>query len=350
MRGKFGALVKAAWDAYGAPEEVLAIQEISANVSTNAVYRVQLPEDRAVVAKVTSYGSYVHFRQDHRLIHQWRGLLQGTRYGSLLAGVRDQDGKPFTFRQGGHFVAFYDEMPYRSFLPPILSETQISAFGREMGAFHSKCERLCDRLYPTWKSIGSDIANLYDALGSEQWRTERAFAPEVEDDLKRQCDEFLSRAPKLGYHVMPRIPILVDWNIGNFSIEEHGDDFQLFSRWDYDWFRVEPRALDFYFFSRVVSAVGDKEDFSYFVRPMLEPRFGRFLQAYHRVYPLTDDELLFMKEAYRFFILNYVVRSGEHFFKPDICRRLQRESLSTYLPTLDAISDDEFLTTLRGYL
>ena len=34
--------------------------------------------------------------------------------------------------------------------------------------------------------------------------------------------------------------------------------FRLYSRWDYDWFRIEPRLLDFYFLSRVSSKTGDR--------------------------------------------------------------------------------------------
>jgi hypothetical protein len=69
----------------------------------------------------------------------------------------------------------------------------------------------------------------------------------------------------------------------------------------------------------------------------LEPRFVSFLKAYQGVYPLGENELLFIKEAYRFFILNYVVRGGEHFFRPSICRRLQQEAIAQYLPSLDSL-------------
>ena len=49
--------------------------------------------------------------------------------------------------------------------------------------------------------------------------------------------------------------------------------FRLFSRWDYDWFRIEPRLLDFYFLSRVSSRTGDRTRFTYGAHTLVEPTF-----------------------------------------------------------------------------
>jgi hypothetical protein len=59
------------------------------------------------------------------------------------------------------------------------------------------------------------------------------------------------------------------------------------------------------------------------------------------------EEVLFLKEAYRFFLLNYVVRSGEHFFRASYCSRLQRETVDLHLPRLDGISFEPLLEVLR---
>jgi len=56
--------------------------------------------------------------------------------------------------------------------------------------------------------------------------------------------------------------------------------------------------------------------FSYNISPLMEDRFIIFLKAYHRVYPLTEIEIRFIPEVYRFFILR-----GESFSparKPDL--------------------------------
>lgn len=67
----------------------------------------------------------------------------------------------------------------------------------------------------------------------------------------------------------------------------------------------------------------------------MEERFLLFLKAYHQVYPLTEKEVRFLKEAYRFFILNYVVKDGRHFFHEIFATKLQKEAFDIYLPSID---------------
>ncbi len=93
----------------------------------------------------------------------------------------------------------------------------------------------------------------------------------------------------------------------------------------------------------MVRSEGDKTLFSYTADPLFEPPFGSFLQQYHRVNPLQENEVLFLKEAYRFFILNYVIRSGEHFFRRGYCMRLQSEALENYLPRLETFDFQRLL-------
>ena len=103
------------------------------------------------------------------------------------------------------------------------------------------------------------------------------------------------------------------------------------------------RMLDFYFFSRVVSDAGDKTAFSYRINTMMEDRFILFLQEYHKVNPLTINELKFLKEAYRFFILNYVVKNGSYFFSEQYSSKLVAEAFDIYLPSVDTEFDAEKL-------
>lgn len=332
---EFPRLVTSAWAELKDPRRIVDVIEISANVSTNHVYRVLLDDGHEVIAKTSSYGSYVHFRQDHQLIQQWIRLLGATRFATLLAEVIQRDHEVVTYRQDHCFVVFYRKAPFYDFLPKVLSDVQVAALGREIAHLHKASARAARRMNPSWKSLGSDIAALYDALGNRDWRRQRGYDDSAEHLLRQQCDAFLSNAEKLGYHHFAKIPVLVDWNIGNFSVGFDRNGFKLYSRWDYDWFRIEPRVLDFYFCARVVRSEGDQTAFSYLVDPLFDPRFGSFLRAYHSIFPLQESEVLFLKEAYRFFILNYVVRSGEHFFRPSYCARLQQEALHTYLPNLE---------------
>jgi hypothetical protein len=340
------SILRDAWSDYDPDDPLVSAQETSARVSTNQVYHLSFASGRSLFAKVSSYGSYVHFRQDHARIRQWIDLLNGTRYERFLAPVLLKHGDVYTFERDGVWVVFYEEAPRRSFLPKILSDAQVENLGREMALFHRACSELRVHLHPTWQSLGSDLAALYDQMQSAAVRAAQSLTLEQTRLVRRHCDLFFANAERLGYHITPKIPVLIDWNRGNFSVAYDEDGFRLFSRWDYDWFRIEPRMMDFYFFSRVVREEGDKTVFSYTVSPLLEPRFMRFLRAYHGAFPLTPDEVLFIKEAYRFFVLNYVLRTGEHFFVPEFCGRLQKEAVERYLPELETVDLTPLLDVL----
>lgn len=326
-----------AWADFGAGNPIVGLVETSAGVSTNRVYHLRLESGASIFAKVSSYGSYVHFRQDHARIKQWCELLMGTRWQNFLAPVLLKNGDVYTFFEDGSWVVFYEEAPRRGLLPRVLSDPQIDNLAREAAAFHLACAEVASQLDPTWQSLGSDLATLYDQMDSKLSAVSRGFDAEQTRLVRRHCDLFFTNAERLGYHRFPKLPVLIDWNRGNFSVAYDEDGFSLYSRWDYDWFRIEPRAMDFYFFSRVVREDGDQTVFSYTALPLLEPRFLRFLRAYHAIYPLSHNELAFSREAYRFFLLNYVVRTGEHFFMAEICERLARETVGRYLPELETL-------------
>ena len=166
-----------------------------------------------------------------------------------------------------------------------------------------------------------------------------------ENEIRKQCGLFLQNRDLIGAMEFDKIPVFIDWNIGNFSVSS---SFKLFSRWDYDWFRVSSRMMDFYFLSRVVSDIGDRTVFSYLTGPMMEDRFLLFLQSYHAHYPLTTNEILFLKEAYRFFILNYVIKDGRHFFHEIFATKLQKEAYEIYFPSIDKdFNADKILKALN---
>ena len=162
-----------------------------------------------------------------------------------------------------------------------------------------------------------------------------------EDTIRRHCEQFLVNSDKVNYTTQfETIPVFVDWNIGNFSVTAEG---KFYSRWDYDWFRESSRVMDFYFFSRVVSDVGDRTVFSYLIDTLMEDRFIMFLKEYHRIFPLTEPEVRFIREAYRFFILNYVIKDGQHFFRQNYSQKLQKEAHDIYFPAIDTNYQEEKL-------
>src|SRR5262249_8101788 len=142
----------------GIDDGVVDVQETSARVSTNRVYRLSLASGRAVFAKVSSYGSYVHFRQDHLRIREWIDLLHGSPYESFRARVLLKNGDVYSYEHEGEWVVFYEEAPRRGVLPRVLSDRQVENLGREMACFHRACNELSGGLDPTWQSLGSDLA------------------------------------------------------------------------------------------------------------------------------------------------------------------------------------------------
>jgi hypothetical protein len=339
--------VLAAYQTYSAGELPTGIEAARVPVSTNRVYRLTFASSPSVYAKLSSYGSFIHFRQDHQRIEQWRRLLSRGRYASFLAPVLSTDEDVFMYHAGEAWVAFYGEVPTRASLPRVLSEEQVESFALAMARWHRACSDAARALPPTWKTVGSDIAILFDVLASDGWLKEHRIDRSEARYVRDHCNLFLKNADRLGYFDFSKMPVLIDWNIGNFSVTGAGPEIELFSRWDYDWFRIEPRALDFYSLSRVVSQIGDRTIFSYGARTFLDPRFTRFLRAYQSVFPLGEAELRFVKEAYRFFILNYVILSGQHFFQPALHERLLREAIDQYLPELDRLDFTDVFALTR---
>jgi Ser/Thr protein kinase RdoA (MazF antagonist) len=337
-----------AWEAFGDPRRIVGSVEVSARVSTNRVDRLQLDDGSEVVAKTSSYGSYFLFREDHDRLHRLQRFLVGTRYRHLLAQAITKDGKPFTWYDGAHWIVFYELIGVREKLPRIITDEQVSNLGEEMALFHRQCADVAPLIPRTSTSIRSDAVNLLSLVteGDLGTSTLHLRADQI-DTVRRHTHRFLERLDELGYDDIPRIPVLIDWNLGNFSVEtDPGGRFRLYSRWDYDWFRIEPRVLDLYSLSRVSSSTGDRTQFTYGSHTLLEDRFRGLLGAYHRIFPLTREEILLIGEAYRFFLLHYVIREAEAFFTPALASVLRREAVEIHLPSCDRLDLTPLLAVL----
>ena len=189
-----------------------------------------------------------------------------------------------------------------------MEEDQIVKFGKQIGKFHKACHTIRNTIPPGSKSLKRDISLIEQYV---QLDKAKEFHEEHKKLILYHCQQYIEEVNKLNLDDDNLIPVFIDWNIGNFSITP---SFRIFSRWDYDWFRITTRVMDFYFCSRVVSNAGDQTFFTYNVSTLNEDRFKLFLTAYQSVFPLTRDEVIMIKEAYRFFILNYVIRHGGYFF------------------------------------
>ena len=347
LEARHRGVIESAWRDYGDRRSITEFVELSAMVSTNRVYRLVLSDGDTVIAKSSNYGSFFLFAEDHDRLHRTSRLLEGGPYEHFMASMLTADGRPYIWYDGEMWAVFYREVQVRDRLPAILTESQVVNFGEEVARFHRATAAVARLVPPTSKTVTSDAIALYDLTASRRAPDELGLDPSRVNLVRRHTHRFLMAVRDCGYDYWPKMPVLIDWNLGNFSVEMDADgSFRLFSRWDYDWFRYESRLLDFYFLSRVSSRTGDRSVFTYGAHPLFEPRFKLFLRAYHSVFPLSGAEVLFLKEAYRFFLLNYVVREGRFFFRRDIWQHLLIDVVDRHLPQLDDLDFGELVTEL----
>lgn len=334
MNPDYDQIIKFAWKEFDRDRhEIKGVYDVSAHVSTNQVYKVSFYNREPVFAKLSDYGNFDDFREDHIIINNLANNLESS-YQNFLAKALVKKNDLFIYRYHQEFnsawVIFYNPIKTKYKLPRRLEEKHIRQSGRELARFHRACQNVSNQLPGTTKSIITDIHNLIKSINNNEILMESSHRAMIQ----KHCEHFLNNADKINYITdIETIPVFVDWNIGNFSVTKDG---RFYSRWDYDWFRMASRVFDFYFFSRVVSDVGDRTVFSYLVDTLMEDRFLIFLKEYHRINPLTEPEVRFIKEAYRFFILNYVVKDGPYFFRQYYSSKLIKEAYETYFPALDA--------------
>ncbi len=338
-------IIERGWCDYNPKRKIRKIEDLSVNVSTNKVFRITFIDKSFVFVKVSNFGKFENFKEDHQIINVLANNLERP-YDHFLSSSLVKGNQLYLYRHEDEYLdvwmVFYRAVRVKNLLPKKISDEQITVLGRELARFHKICDEMTPVLPQSSKNLFNDIHKLLRRLENpetNQWLKGYNVL------IKEHCYKFIENATNLGYGEFTKIPVFVDWNIGNFSVRENNS---FFSRWDYDWFRMSSRVLDFYSFSRVCSFIGDKTDFSYTFSQLNEPRFMCFLKEYHKVFPLTRNEVLFIKEAYRFFILNYVISNGRYFFTKSICDNLQQEAFVSHLPNLDKDFDGESMLLLLG--
>lgn len=338
-------IIRKAWQGFDASKVIKQIEDISARVSTNHVFRVSFDDGDIVIAKFSYYGQYEHFKEDHRIIHALSNNLLFP-FENLLAKSLLKNNRVYTYhyrqRNKEAWVVFYNPVRVQERMPKRLEDADIRKFGRQIGKFHKACSRVGNVLPRSSKTLRTDIALLLDRV--EEQGSKFGTKSQIEM-VRHHAEQFLKNRNKLNAGSFETIPVFIDWNIGNFSVTKKGE---LYSRWDYDWFRMSSRILDFYFFSRVVSNAGDRTVFSYGINTLMEDRFKLFLKEYHAVNPLSANEVRFLREGYRFFILNYVIKDGFYFFSEQYAKKLTAEAYEKYLPSIDSDFDPEVLIEELG--
>ncbi len=109
--------VRKAWVGLGDGRRLEAAWDTSPGVSTSRVFRVLLEDGKTVFTKIVSYGSFIHFRQDHQRISQWSKLLSGTRFAEFLAPIIERDGEPYIYRTNRDWIVFCEAVPPGERLP-----------------------------------------------------------------------------------------------------------------------------------------------------------------------------------------------------------------------------------------
>lgn len=336
----YTTIIQLAWSKFNPHKHISTIEDISAKVSTNHVFKVTFKNGGFIIAKLSYFGRHEYFVEDHKIINVLANNLLYP-FDQFLARSLTKDKEIYTYRYQRSgvdvWVIFYNPIRIDKKVPKILNENQIQKFGEQMAFFHLACQDILDEVPKSSKTMASDILEFKEILNTEEGKITYGSYTDV---IIKQCDLFLENSKQLGYDNFEKLPVFIDWNIGNFSIDEN---FNFYSRWDYDWFRMCPRSMDFYFWARVVRSEGDKTVFSYLIDPYMEDRFFIFLKAYHAVFPLTEAEILFIKESYRFFIINYVVKLGNYFFLSHFAKKLIAEAFTIYFPNIDTFKPDKLL-------
>ncbi len=340
----FHTIVRYAWLSYDSSREIKKIVDISAMVSTNHVYRITFIDKSFIIAKISYFGKFEHFVEDHTIINALSNNLPAP-FENFLARSLFKGNKLYVHRFQNDlldaWVVFYRPISIKTKLPRRLDETHIQKLAHQFALFHKACTSVRGTLPTSSKNTKTDIQALLAELKSPEGYYEYGV---VRDQLEEHCQRFLSFYDETRGHDLPVIPVFMDWNIGNFSITKSG---KLFSRWDYDWFRMSTRMMDFYFLSRIVSDVGDRTVFTYNIDVLGEDRFILFLQEYHKHYPLTALEIDMLPEMYRFFLLNYVVKFGRYFFHEVYANKLKQEAYETHLGSIDSFSTDKIKLALN---
>lgn len=339
----FLEIVRAAWDNYDAWGKIKRITDISVRVSTNYVYKVEFENRGFVIAKLSYFGKFEHFKEDHTIINSLSNNLPFP-YDNFLSRSLMLGTETYVYRHQNAgqdvWVVFYRPVKVRKKLPPRLTPGIIVKLGAEAACFHKACHAVRNTLPKSTKTFATDTQDLADYLDTDAGIAEHGAN---RAEIKRQCDLLLRNTLLLNSEKLVRIPVFTDWNIGNFSVTQ---SYRFFSRWDYDWFRTSSRMMDFYFFSRVVSNVGDRPEWTYNIEPMQEERFLLFLKSYHSVFPLTATEIHSLREVYRFFILNYVIKEGRYFFHDKYAAKFQAEAIDRYFPSIEAFDSERLVHKL----
>src|SRR5688500_18243562 len=164
-------ILQAAWKGYDSSRTIKTIEDISPMVSTNHVYKITFTDEDFIIAKLSTFGKYEHFREDHRIIHSLSNNLLYP-FENLLAKPLLKNNRVYTYRyrQGktDAWVVFYNPSRVLERLPKRLEESHIRKFGKQIGRFHKACSRLKNVLPKSSKTLRTDIQTLMKQINKNE--------------------------------------------------------------------------------------------------------------------------------------------------------------------------------------
>src|SRR6201986_4274444 len=163
----YSIILKKAWEGYDASKIIRDIEDISAMVSTNHVFRITFEDDDIVIAKLSYFGNYEHFKEDHRIINSLCNNLLYP-FENLLSKSLLKNNRVYIyhFKQGktDAWVVFYNPTRILDRLPRRLDEHHIRKLGQQVGKFHKACSRAKNVLPKSSKTLRTDIFALQKEL------------------------------------------------------------------------------------------------------------------------------------------------------------------------------------------
>ena len=202
----FSNIIQEAWYNYDDSRPIQNITDISAQVSTNHVYRVKLDDDDFVIAKLSYFGKFEHFKEDHGIINVMANNLPSP-FQNFLARSLMKSNEVYTYRftsnQIDSWVVFYNPIQIAEKLPRRFKRDQIVILAKELAKFHKACDKVKRVLPPYSKTLHTDIEHLLKILDSDRGQFE--YRMHIKD-LKRQCDLFFENTQKLNYSNFSKMP------------------------------------------------------------------------------------------------------------------------------------------------
>ena len=212
----FTAIIKEAWIAYDSSREIRMITDISAQVSTNHVYQIVLKDKSILIGKLSYFGKYEHFVEDHTIINSLSNNLPAP-FANFLARSLMKGNTLFVHRHQTEvidaWVVFYRPIKIKHRPPRRLSEEQIIKLGKQFALFHKACHSIRHTLPPSSKTMEVDIRHLLQIMETDLGRHEYRMH---EGLIRQQASLFFNSMECLQANSLDKIPVFVDWNIGNF--------------------------------------------------------------------------------------------------------------------------------------